>query len=410
MDYRLRGGALALDLGLTGLAGRGKAVVTPTTGIIAANRGSLPTKLTTGGATPFTTRVSHWSHPGGDISNLQFVDVGWYYALAGSPGNAGWTLKRYLEYPSGTFTQVTWGGSGSVTIANLGQAISDIVAITIPANTKFWERTVITAYASTGWPVYDQPAGSVSLGLDDGNSASDAGNSGTINPSSSTPRTCSAAIIGTVNKSDARSCLVCGDSISVGTGDISSTGSKGGSGYIQRLVNNMPFVTMGAGGQQANNVASMIGSASLQAFISAIGFSDFICELGINDLSLGSRTEAQLLASYSTIFGAIQTLKPNARRYQTTLTPRTSSTDAWATIVNQTAKTDGTMSLLNTINADIRAPQSYINGLVLDAADTAMTARDSDIWAGPFPPTTDGTHPSSAKAIAMAAALTPLVA
>ena len=84
-----------------------------------------------------------------------------------------------------------------------------------------------------------------------------------------------------------------------------------------------------------------------------------------------------------------------------TLTPRTLSSDNYLSAKGQTAKSDGTMAMLATVNAHIRAARAPdLN--IINVGDVAMTARDSGLWSGPYPPVLDGTHPTSAKAEAIA--------
>jgi hypothetical protein len=208
-------------------------------------------------------------------------------------------------------------------------------------------------------------------------------------------------MVGTIAAANAKSFVIVGDSIAWGEGDVSSVGPKGGSGWIARAldVHGYPYVKIAKQGQQATDYVSTM--APTTSFLGKLSFTDMVCEFGINDLRLG-RTQAQVLADHQTIYGQFV----GKRIHQTTLPPRSSSTDAWATLVNQAGKTDGTMASLNTLNAVIRAKPANVNN-VIEAADAAMSARDSDIWTAPPAATLDGTHPVSTKAASMAATLAP---
>lgn len=351
-----------------------------------------------------TSRREHNAPPQGAITNLRFIDLGWYIATVGhvpASSNA-YTIKKFLEYPAGVFTQVTWGGATSVVVGVGLQQTSDPVAITIPAGAKYWERTVQISGSAATMPVIELPAGSSAIGASDGNSLSDLGNSGTINPTSGIATIGSAAIIGDIAAANVRTFVVHGDSIAFGEGDISSVGANMSSGWISRgLAGLFAHVRIAKRGQAASEVAGNASSA-MANFIASLGnYTDAIFELGINDVSAG-RTQAQILADQQTIYGKFPA---GVRKWQTTLTPRTSSTNSYADAAGQTVKTDGSMGSLLAINAAIRAKPAGVFG-VIDASDYASTARDTGIWSGPFPPTTDGTHPTSAKAAAMGALLT----
>jgi lysophospholipase L1-like esterase len=373
------------------------ATVTSTTGLV-ANRFQAPTTTSSVPAN-YTSRRQHYAHPDGAISNFKTVDC--TFVLTGiTPVQAATrTIKRYIEYPVDVFTQVTWAGSTSVTLST-SVVTSDVIPLTIPAGAIFWERTVNLGGTVSTFPVQEMPASSQTLGLADGNSASDLGNSGTIAATSTANTFGATAMIGTIAVANAKSFVVVGDSIAWGEGDISNVGSKGGNGWIGRALDShgYPYVKIAKQGQQATDFTS--ATAPVTAFLSAINYTDAVCEFGINDLRLG-RTQAQVLADHQTIYGVIGSGK---RVYQTTLTPRSATTDAYATTTNQTAKTDGNMAALNALNASIRAIPANVN-FVIDAADAAMSARDSGIWTAPPAATTDGTHPNSTKAASMGTTL-----
>lgn len=327
---------------------------------------------------------------------------------SGATNGGNRTIKKYIEYPVGVFHQVLWSGvlSKSITGAS-GTSKSDVLLssvtglpLVIAAGDVFYERTVNLNATVASFPVSVTPAGADVLGLPDGNvSGLDLGNSGDIVPSTGVNTFGAAAIIGKIAAPNARSFVIIGDSIAFGQGDVSSVGAKGGSGWIARMLDHLGFsyVKIAMPGQQASELAASFASPA--ALLAQCSFSDAIFEHGVNDLRL-SRTKAQILADLQTLYA----LAGNARICQTTITPRSDTTDSYATIVNQTPKTDGNMADLTPLNTDIRAGTANVD-FVLEAADAAMSVRNSNIWGGPFPPTLDGTHPTSAKAAAMALSL-----
>lgn len=374
---------------------------------IAANRAQVPTAVGSIAANATSIR-EHFSHPDAAISSLQFVDVGWFYNSSGVPVNAdSRSIKRYVEYPQGTFTQITWSNATSVTVGAGVTVVSDMVGVIIPAGTKFWERTVNLTSTVTNFPLIELPAASTTLSVDDGNDAADKGNSGTIAPSSGVTTFGAAAVMGTIGIANARGFVIVGDSIPFGQGDISSVGTKDGSGFLARALDThgYPYVKITRSSMRAVQFVSSLALPT--AFINALSFTDVIQQLGINDLFTGSRTQAQLLADHQTIYG----LFTGKKIYQTTLTPISSSTDSWATTTNQTASAAGTMAQINSVNSAIRAIPANVNA-VLEVADAAMSARDSDIWNAPpsvgQPMTQDGTHPKSFGAASIAATISPI--
>jgi lysophospholipase L1-like esterase len=311
-----------------------------------------------------------------------------------------YTIKRYIEYPSGTFTQVTWSSATSVTVSPGTIVASDVLSLTIPAGTKFWERTVNLSATVTHFPIIELPASSIALGVDDGNSATDQGNSGTIAASSGATTFGSVVIECNIASVSARSFVVVGDSIPWGQGDVSSTDAWGNSGYVARTlgVHGYPYMKITKQSETAHEFATF--DTKPKALIQSLFYTDAICEFGVNDLS-GGASQATLLADLQTIYGIFTGGK---NIFQTTLTSKSTSTDSWATQANQTAGTTGNMGNLGSVNTAIRVPQANVN-VVLDAANASMPSLNADIWISPPAPTTDGVHPNSYMANVMAAAL-----
>lgn len=379
----------------------GEILLVPTLNTLVANRLQYNT-ATQSVTQPATYRRQHHAHPSGAISAIKTIDVNRYLSgvAAGTAGNAH-TIKRTIEYPQDVFTPVLWGGSATIAITSGQTVTSDVVAgLTIPAGAKFWERTVVLTTVTR--PCMELPAGANVTAVDDGSASGDFYNSGTISPGSI--NTIGANMItGTVNATAARAFVLLGDSLVLGTGDITNSGSKGGAGWPARLMDQggWPYFKMCKGGQGIVDAVTL--SATINANLALFAWTDLLAEHGINDLSLNSRTKAQVEADYQTIFALSNIV--GKRIYKTTITPRTTSTDSWATTANQTPTTTGTMADLTGLNTDIRAGLPNVTG-VIDAADAAMSARDSLLHKAPPAGTPDGTHPNSTRHSLIASLLT----
>jgi len=314
-------------------------------------------------------------------------------------------VRAWLEYPQGRLLPIRWQTGTVLTIAAGGHAVSEPVPVTIPRGARFWTRWANAGGAVIRWPMQMLPAPPAAIGRTDGNAH--AGASQGIIPIArdATAFFGPAAILGVVRRRGARGGVIVGDSIAFGVGDVADSGAAGGSGYLARAIDPLfSYTKMVRGGQQAADVAGADNSAP-KRFIALLRYSDVLFEHGINDLRLG-RDLAQVLRDQRAIRARFD---PAARYWQMTLTPRTLSTDAYRSANGQVVKRDGTMQSLAAVNAairDERAPGLH----VVDAADAAMTHRDSGIWSGPWPPVSDGTHPTSAKAAALADAVRPAIA
>ena len=359
-------------------------------------------------STATTYRREYYSHPKGAISNLKTVDTNWQWA-----GTAGWTsistytIKRFLEYPAGVFTPITWGGVATKAITSAltqAQMTSDAISVTIPAGTKFWIRTV---WLGGTLPLLTMIGSAANIGTDDGSSVGDLGNSGTI-PANATGGTATAgppAIIGDIAVNNARSFLLLGDSECWGgitidtTGDITGTGPLGGSGYMARACDPVgAYCKICYPGLQATemvtNITATGGVNRITNFANALGYSEMWIEFGINDLGIALRTPAQLLADVASIAGVV---RAGAVVSASTINAVSVSGNSapWSHQADQ-----------NTYDASIRGRPAWLTGNIYDVADASMTSRDSGIWlatGGAWQ--VDGTHPQTRGAAGIVANL-----
>ena len=134
------------------------------------------------------------------------------------------------------------------------------------------------------------------------------------------------------------------------------------------------------------------------AAVSGMG-SHHVIQLGINDLA--TSTAAQLQASIERL--ASFWVQRGRRVYGTTVTPKSSSTDAWATTGAQT--TDASNGQRVAYNTTLRAGGvANLTGHV-ELADTLESARNSGVWKAPGY-TADGLHGTATAYAALATALT----
>lgn len=116
---------------------------------------------------------------------------------------------------------------------------------------------------------------------------------------------------------------------------------------------------------------------------------------GTNDI-YGGRTLAQTQADTLTILGWAR--QRGVKIALCTITPRTTSTDGFVTVANQTEQNAGTAGLVRkAFNAWVRSGAGGFADLVVDVANQVETAQDSGLWKadttiGPY--TVDGLHPT----------------
>jgi len=379
-----------------------------TENVLAANRTWFAT-TSTGFSAVATSRRSHFAHSHGDVSDLVFVDTGRYMSGTGVWTNVSYTIKRFIEYPIGDFTQVTWDGQPQITVASGSTVESDALPITIPKGAQFFERTVHLGGSIPRMALPNYPA---SLGLPDGNSVGDFGDNGDISASSTTMTSFGAiGIRGTVHAANARGVLLLGDSIIFGLDDMTGVGAKGGSGYMARAIDpQFAWAKIAVSGQQAAEFANLIGFTQLRTIIQALGVTDAWMAYGLNDLNTASAAPETIIASCQTIADGLRACGVQ-RVHQSTIGPSAESTDDWATVENQTPATSGNLEAIPEVNALIRSRPAYLDGTIFDVADIAMSAHDSGVWATPPKPVFDDrTHPNSYMSGVIADALSAQVA
>ena len=148
----------------------------------------------------------------------------------------------------------------------------------------------------------------------------------------------------------------------------------------------VPYTNVGC---ESDTIQQFVASHTLRAALAAdhqyVHF-----QYGINDITAG-RTAATIEGQLTTAYGYFPTWKVS----QSTIPPKTSSSDSWATATNQTVDSfNGTRTALNDW---IRTKPSPL-WQYFEVADVMETARNSGIWknvgdgSATAAMTGDGTH------------------
>jgi hypothetical protein len=161
-----------------------------------------------------------------------------------------------------------------------------------------------------------------------------------------------------------------GDSIMSGSNDLNDRGFA-----ARALISaNLPYHYFGRGGETAQAISPLTGNTGFKSRIVRLeACTDAISNYGTNDLN-GGRTLAQLQADLLAIWTMLQTR--GVRVYQTTILPRTTSSDNWATAPNQTVPAwEASRVSLNTWLRDPSAAGAVAQsgGALLGIFDTAAT-------------------------------------
>jgi hypothetical protein len=309
--------------------------------------------------------------------------------------NSG-TLNYYasLEYPNGNFNMFEWSAVQGTPHARFGTATggstieSDLLGIGIPHGAKFKIHLIVVSASGTplaipvsastvagGSDATAYWATSAAMGTNDpwllNFTGATTGSSGT----SGAPNIYPLAIKGV---SSVPSVILYGDSRL--SGKIDSTTSTApasentnlgywGVGEIARTLDyGLPYANIGC---ESDTILQFTTNHALRAAL-ASDHQYVHFEYGINDVSAG-RTAATIEGQLTTAYGYF----PSQRVSQSTIPPKTASSDSWATAVNQTV--DGFNSTRTALNDWIRTKPSPL-WQYFEIADIMETARNSGIW------------------------------
>jgi hypothetical protein len=276
------------------------------------------------------------------ISAIKVCYANWYVnsTVSGVETGAGGvaTVRMTVEYPRGTFTVLTWGGSGSGSVADKATGCTDLtnLGFTIPANT--WFRINEDAnYASGGHVVFSNWSNvcdRAGVGDEYNGGASGYGHTQDDTVLGAGAANCwhPAAVMAL---SDRAVVGIVGDSIPAGVNDMTSDPS-GARGLGRAFALQMPQINNSVPGDRANWYVTTANSALRTSLLATAGVTVIVNELAVNDFFAGNRTADQVLGDLITISTNIRSALPGIPIFHTTTTPETTSTDGWVTTANQT--------------------------------------------------------------------------
>lgn len=374
--------------------------------------------LTATGNLGGNTRVQHISPDA--LAEIR-VAYGNYQNNSGTEadGSNDITVRAAIEYPADTFIPLYFNGRRDVVLGVGGMAWSDWLAISIPAATQFWSRTYVTvANTSLKWPLAALFSTALGEGAENSATPSDKTMTGTLaglgqygyGPFGIQARHLAPGSLRLVG---------IGDSKIAGYGDTDTLNGWWGRAFdgvahYQRLAYPQ---------ERAQSFAANITRVRRAQLLEGANVA-IVC-YGVNDLS-NSRTTAQLQADVIAIWRYLALRGIGV--YAGSVEPQTTSSDAWATLANQTvAGWDANRTAYNdwlrdgapvtsaavltpvatgTVGALRMAQPGHPLVGYLEIADVVESARNSGKWkvtgAANYA-TADGLHPSPAMHALIAA-------
>lgn len=411
-------------------------------GVNALSRCKTPQTLSDGTYADYTSRNYHKAAVG--CYDLVFVFGNYYGADSVGPDDVTYRAAFEVAHPEtpsnqGTskFYPIYFDGKRDGVVAPGGLLVSQPVSVEVNAGASLYTRVRATS-----------PAGRIPLGafpnssLYEGilvNAGTDLTTSGSI-PAGTTiqgggvPHWASRYKVNPVaiyafprGGQPVPFMVLTGDSITEGASRSSAFS------YVEQALENagIPYLNLAFSGEQAAAWAgtggAFAGSGHEHRGRLIYGATDVWCGYGRNDVSASSSLgtiQASLIRTWR--IGADR----GARTWQPTITPRTTSTDSWATVVNQTINTTAQNTVRVNLNNWLRdgaplnpstfaaaatgatasatvvragADNHPLTGVV-EVADTVESSRDSGLWK-PEAGTTDGLHPGDAGHNLMAPAV-----
>lgn len=376
-------------VGALDLFGREQIAAAQYLGQVATNC-RMPTAAGLSSANTTMTRSLHYNRAGKTLAKLQLRYPGWFVngSLAEVGSGDTITITASIEYPLGTKNQVTWTGSPSHAIASGADgALSDEITLStpIPAGEMFWVRTW---QSSPGLLVLRTQGGSVN--------ADSANNEVFRRGTNIADQTMSGGTLlsgGTVDNGSIFSPMVIlaqttqpavyilGDSRALGVGDT-YTGVSGDKGAVARSIG--PYFAYSNFAKSGDSASAFVASNAKRLGYAQY-FSHLFLQMGYNDII--NFSAAVTLANLA----ATRALFPGLEQVQSTAGPNSTSSDSWATTVNQTASAVKVQKTI--LNTALRAGISGVT--IFDTSSVIMTATDSDIWLANGTPsyyTNDGIH------------------
>lgn len=342
-------------------------------------------------------------------TDIRLLFVNWYQDASFNDvdNTVALTLNVSVEI-DGVIYRVNFGGRTTVTIDPGGWALSDPLPLDLPAGKLIYVRTFSSG--AQWYPNrYAQYAGgggfTVTTDLTAPGSAAIADNT------TLTKLVAPSAIFGNPTGAvDPPSVLIVGDSIAYGQGDGVAPGvgintntlALGGGGYIVRALNGKAgVVNIAVQGDSASNFLNLAAHVKKMAFSNSC--TTAIVEYGRNDVTgvgVLSTIQANLVSLWTSL-----AVSRNMRVFQTTITPKTATTDGFLTPGGQTPQSNETVrvALNNWLRdgAPLRAgdllpldkqtipalragdPGHPLYG-IFEAADIVETSRNSGLWKPPI--------------------------
>lgn len=362
------------------------------TGII----GGFPATQTSSGSTSTTYRhhlhvssLTGFYNPILIYSNSYILNTGEDQA---GPGSV--TVKAVLAFNNINYPVTCLGANSGTTLSAGASMVCEPIGVTIPSGADVYVCTYVTG--SSNWPVGRALASSIGgEGTNGANGVDDTGSCATGTGMTSGGYSFGPmAIVGHSLIRGQKSIGFVGDSICAGSGDAYNT-STGYAGYLERAIgNNAAWISSCRSSDQINYFLthSTWRLAYFPQFVSSV-----INELGTNDLYTAANSSSTVEANLTSLWNEFA--NRGIAVFQTTILPRTTSTDLWTSVINQTkGSAENNRVAVNDWIRGLPAPLSgYFDAAnAIEVNSSGVLSQDGGYWnpSGAFT-ITGNTHAST---------------
>lgn len=334
-----------------------------------------------------------------DITALQVAFPNWSNngGFVETPSGGVLSVTASIEYPAGTFTQLTFKGATTGTVLS-GQTLwSDFLTLgfTIPrlatAYLRWFASNTVKMPVGTGVAAPFSGAPQYVAGGDACvSNGTDQTMSGAVVDDGTGVILWPAAIIGLTSRP---TFAIIGDSRAAGVTDTAD--ATGGTGELERELIRLGYGYINVA-VPGDRVVQFIANSSRRMALARM-CSHIIVQGSINDISAG-QTAAQLLANRQTL----RNLAPNRTFFGCTIAPKSTSSDGFATVANQTV--DVNNGVRQTVNAAVRAVETGYASPPIDIAsfvESGGAGAPSGKWKAPGYAYSDGNHELQAANLAI---------
>lgn len=336
--------SLGIGIGI-GLGGRGRGGGSKAQLISASNRTATPYQVTVvpAGQIYQGAVTAHWTGNTA-VANPMFYFPGWQLGSVGLGAEialgASYKVRCAIRYAGqgNDPTDMTFSGTAEGTVADAGGLWSDPLAgFTIPANTQFWAHCYFEFGSGNNRPVaYTTLAARGEYWIASATQATAlavlsttaAGVDGFSVPGPM-------AIVGTNTGAKTQCIMIVNDSIGQGQNEPLSDGNaRGDRGYLNRGIDSFGYSFIRIGNNGAN-VPNMWGATAVQrmAIATLLQPTHILFQVSENSGALGT---AGLKTALASLWSAYRAICPTAKFLQAKMGPKTTTTDDYATVANQT--------------------------------------------------------------------------